>query len=54
MISREEMINYIIECVDAVMPVLWEEEGLKVARGYSFMLDKDKRARVNITFENHT
>ena len=52
MLSREEIIKYITKCVDCAMPILQDENGLDVSRGYSFMLDKDKKAKVNIVFEN--
>ena len=52
MLSREEIIKYITKCVDCAMPILQDENGLDVSRGYSFMLDKDKMAKVNIVFEN--
>ena len=43
MLSREEIIKYITKCVDCAMPILQDENGLDVSRGYSFMLDKDKK-----------
>ena len=52
MLSREEIIKYITKCVDCAMPILQDENGLDVSRCYSFMLDKDKKAKVNIVFEN--
>ena len=52
MLSREDIIKYITKCVDCAMPILQDENGLDVSRGYSFMLDKDKKAKVHIVFEN--
>lgn len=52
MISRQEMIDYITQCVDAAMPILWEDDSLNISRGYEFMLDKDKKAAVSIVFKN--
>lgn len=52
MLSREDIIKYITKCVDCAMLILQDENGLDVSRGYSFMLDKDKKAKVHIVFEN--
>ena len=49
MLSREDIIKYITKCVDCAMPILQDENGLDVSRGYSFMLDKDKKAKIKET-----
>ena len=51
MLSREDIIKYITKCVDCAMPILQDENGLDVSRGYSFMLDKDKKAKVHMGSE---
>lgn len=51
MTNRKELIDNIIQCVDHVLPFLFEDDGLDVPRAYSFMIDENKRARINIVFE---
>lgn len=45
MLSREEIIKYITKCVDCAMPILQDENGLDVSRGYSLCWIKTKRLR---------
>lgn len=51
-LSREDIIERITKCVDCAMPALQNEEGLEILRGYSFMLDNNKRVKANIVFED--